>query len=92
MIGEIGQFALILALILAVVQGSLPLVGAARNSAPLMGLASSAAIGQFAFIALAFGATKWCEDRPWFGPWVRRPVCLLIALAGVVWMVERLMQ
>ncbi len=48
-------------------------------------------LGQLAVIALAFGATKWCEDRPWYGPWVRRPVCLLIALAGLVWMVERLM-
>jgi cytochrome c-type biogenesis protein CcmF len=61
MIGEIGQFALILALALAIVQGSLPLIGAARNSAPLMGLGSSAAIGQFAFIALAFGALVWAS-------------------------------
>jgi len=61
MIGEIGQFALILALALALVQGSLPLVGAQRNSAPLMGLGSSAAIAQFAFIALAFGALIWAS-------------------------------
>ena len=40
--------------------------------------------------ALAFGATRWCQDRAWYGPWVRRPACVLIALAGVVWMVERL--
>ncbi|NBV25591.1 MAG: HupE/UreJ family protein [Proteobacteria bacterium] len=49
-------------------------------------------LGQLAVIALAFGATKWCENRPWYGPWVRRPLCLLIALAGVVWMVQRLME
>ncbi len=49
-------------------------------------------LGQLAVIALAFAATKWCEDRAWYGPWVRRPACLLIALAGVVWTVERLMR
>lgn len=49
-------------------------------------------LGQLAVIALAFAATKWCADRAWYGPWVRRPACLLIALAGVVWAVERLMQ
>ena len=48
-------------------------------------------LGQLAVIALALAATKWCEDRAWYGPWVRRPACLLIALAGVVWTVERLM-
>jgi cytochrome c-type biogenesis protein CcmF len=61
MTGEIGQFALILALVLAIVQGSVPLLGAQRNSAPLMGIGSSAAIGQFAFIALAFGALIWAS-------------------------------
>jgi cytochrome c-type biogenesis protein CcmF len=59
MTGEIGQFALILALLLAVIQGTLPLVGAARGSYPLMRLGSSAAIGQFAFIAVAFAALIW---------------------------------
>ena len=49
-------------------------------------------LGQLAVIALAFAATKWCADRAWYGPWVRRPACLLIALAGVVWTVERLMR
>jgi cytochrome c-type biogenesis protein CcmF len=56
MTGEIGQFALILALALALVQGVVPLIGATRGSQPLMAIGSSAAIGQFAFIALAFGA------------------------------------
>lgn len=49
-------------------------------------------LGQLAVIALAFGATKWCEHRSWYGPWVRRPLCLLIALAGIVWMVQRLLE
>ena len=59
MTGEIGQFALILALLLAIVQGTLPLVGAARGSYPLMRLGSSAAIGQFSFIVVAFAALIW---------------------------------
>lgn len=49
-------------------------------------------LGQLALIALAFAATKWCEGRAWYAPWVRRPACLLIALAGAVWTVERLVQ
>lgn len=49
-------------------------------------------LGQLAVIALVFGATRWCVNRRWYDPWVRRPACLFIALAGVVWMVERLMQ
>src|SRR4051812_22899650 len=61
MIGEIGQFALILALALALAQGTVPLIGAARNSRPLMAIGSSAAIGQFGFIALAFGALIWAS-------------------------------
>lgn len=48
-------------------------------------------LGQLAVIALAFAATKWCENRAWYGPWVRRPACLIIALAGMVWTVERLL-
>jgi cytochrome c-type biogenesis protein CcmF len=59
MTGEIGHFALILALALALVQGTLPLVGAQRGSRPMMDLGSSAALGQFAFVALAFGALMW---------------------------------
>ncbi len=47
-------------------------------------------LGQLAVIALAWAATVWCQQREWYGPWVRRPLCLLIALAGVGWTVERL--
>ena len=46
-------------------------------------------LGQLAVIALAWAATVWFQRRDWYGPWVRRPLCLLIALAGVVWTVER---
>jgi len=54
MIPEIGHYAIILALAVALVQAALPLVGAARNDAPLMELGRSAAVAQFGFIALAF--------------------------------------
>ena len=55
MIPEIGHFALILALCLAVVQGVVPLVGAARNNVLLMSVARPAAQGQFLFVIVAFG-------------------------------------
>ena len=59
MIPEIGQFALILALLLALTQGILPIVGAARNVRPWMALARPAAQGQFTFVAIAFGCLAW---------------------------------
>jgi len=55
MIPELGQFALVLALCLALAQGLLPLVGAARGNAAWMAVARPAAQGQFVFVALAFG-------------------------------------
>jgi cytochrome c-type biogenesis protein CcmF len=59
MIPELGQFALILALALALVQGTLPLVGAARRNPGLMAVARPAAQGQFVFVAIAFGCLAW---------------------------------
>ncbi|MEX1204743.1 MAG: cytochrome c biogenesis protein CcsA, partial [Dongiaceae bacterium] len=56
MITEIGHYALILALALALVQGTLPLIGAQRGVAAWMELAPTTAAGQFVFIAVAFGA------------------------------------
>ncbi|MDR1530276.1 MAG: heme lyase CcmF/NrfE family subunit [Burkholderiales bacterium] len=55
MIPEIGQFALILALILALVQGTLPLVGAAQGIPVWMFLSRRTAQGVFFFLILAFG-------------------------------------
>ncbi|MFO6386227.1 hypothetical protein ACLBYN_77505, partial [Pseudomonas aeruginosa] len=55
MIPELGHLALILALCLALVQSSLPLVGAWRGDRQWMSLARPAAWGQFAFLAFAFG-------------------------------------
>ena len=54
MIPEIGHFALILALCVAVVQGSLPIYGAAIGSSTLMSVAKPAARGQFLLVLLAF--------------------------------------
>ncbi len=59
MVPEIGQFALILALLLALTQGILPIVGAARGVPAWMAVARPAAQGQFTFVAIAFGCLAW---------------------------------
>ena len=59
MIPEIGHFALILALSLAVCQGIIPLVGAHRKDAAMMAVGKTAANGQFFFVAFAFGCLVW---------------------------------
>ena len=59
MLPEIGHFALILALALAICQGVLPLVGAHRGDAELMAIARPAAIAQFSFVAFAFGCLTY---------------------------------
>ena len=59
MIPELGHFALILALLLALTQGVLPLVGAARGMRSWMNIARPAAQAQFVLVALAFGCLAW---------------------------------
>jgi cytochrome c-type biogenesis protein CcmF len=59
MIPELGQFALALALCLALVQCVLPIAGAARGNAAWMAVARPAAQGQFVFVAIAFGCLAW---------------------------------
>ncbi|WP_027134844.1 heme lyase CcmF/NrfE family subunit [Geminicoccus roseus] len=59
MIPELGHLALVLALVLACVQGTLPLLAAHRGDAVGMRLAVSSAIGQFVMVSLAFGALTW---------------------------------
>ncbi|HCZ49031.1 MAG TPA: heme lyase NrfEFG subunit NrfE, partial [Gammaproteobacteria bacterium] len=54
MIVEIGHYALVLALFVALVQGSLPLAGAQTGNTAWMALARPAAIAQFALVAIAF--------------------------------------
>ncbi len=55
MLPELGQIALILALLLAAMLASLPLFGAHRQSLPWMQLARPLAFGQLLFIAIAYG-------------------------------------
>ncbi len=55
MIPELGQLALSLALVVALVQGTLPLAGAARGDTAWMGVARPAAQAQALLIAFAFG-------------------------------------
>jgi cytochrome c-type biogenesis protein CcmF len=59
-IAELGHYALMLALGLALIQGSMPIVGARSNDAVLMGIAVPAALAQFVFVAMAFGALAAC--------------------------------
>jgi cytochrome c-type biogenesis protein CcmF len=54
MIPELGHFALILALAVALLQGSLPMIGAARGRAAWMALAEPAALLQLVFVLTAF--------------------------------------
>jgi len=58
-IPEIGHFALILALCVAIVQAFLPLVGAHRRITAWIGLARPAAWTQSALVATAFGCLVW---------------------------------
>ncbi|WP_398304495.1 heme lyase CcmF/NrfE family subunit [Zoogloea sp.] len=55
MIPEIGSFALVLALLVALVQGSLPLIGAQRGVPAWIALARPASSVLFLLIAVAFG-------------------------------------
>src|SRR5438309_4013038 len=56
MITEIGHFALVLALCVALLQAVLPLYGAARGDALLIAWARPAALAQFLIVAIAFVA------------------------------------
>ncbi|BAP44214.1 heme lyase CcmF/NrfE family subunit [Pseudomonas sp. LJDD11] len=55
MLPELGHLAMILALCFALVQASLPLIGAWRGDRLWMSIARPAAWGQFAFLLFAFG-------------------------------------
>ncbi len=56
MIPELGHYALMLALGLALIQGIMPVVGTRTNDPVLMSIAAPAALAQFAFVAIAFTA------------------------------------
>jgi len=59
MIPEIGNFALVLALAIALIQGIVPLAGAARGRVEWMQMARPAAEAQFMFVAFAFACLAW---------------------------------
>src|SRR6476660_8028110 len=63
MIAEFGHYALVLALALALVQASVPIVGARKNDPVLMAVAGPTAIAQLLFVAIAFGALTICYVR-----------------------------
>ena len=56
MIAELGHYALVLALGMALVQGTLPFIGAARRDPILTGVAEPSACAQFLFVTVAFAA------------------------------------
>src|SRR6516165_5175519 len=60
MIPELGHYALMLALGLAFIQGTMPIVGARTNDPVLMSMAAPTALAQFAFVAIAFAALAAC--------------------------------
>ena len=60
MIPELGHYALVLALALALVQAIVPIYGARKGDAVLMGVAGPIAVAQFLFVATSFGALVAC--------------------------------
>ena len=61
MIVETGHYALVLALALALAQFAIPFIGARLNDAALMRVARPAAITQFLFVALSYGALTYAH-------------------------------
>ena len=59
MIPELGHFAMILALLVALVQGTLPLLGASVGAPRLMALARPTARAQALLVAVAFVCLAW---------------------------------
>ncbi|QKJ66065.1 heme lyase CcmF/NrfE family subunit [Deefgea piscis] len=64
MIGELGSFALILALLVAIAQGTLGIWGGIHNNLPLMRVARPAAVLQLLLTSIAFAllATAFLQD------------------------------
>jgi cytochrome c-type biogenesis protein CcmF len=60
MIPELGHYALMLALGLALIQGTMPIVGTRSNDPVLMSMAAPTALAQFFFVAIAFGSLAIC--------------------------------
>ncbi len=63
MIAEVGHYALVLALALALIQSVVPLIGARRRDGTLMAVAEPTALAQFGFVALSFVMLVSCYVR-----------------------------
>lgn len=61
MIVELGHYALVLALALAVIQAVVPIWGTATGDDRLIATAGPTALGQFVFAGLAFAALTWAH-------------------------------
>jgi cytochrome c-type biogenesis protein CcmF len=59
-IAELGHYALILALGLALIQATMPIVGTSTNDTVLMSMAPPLAVAHFIFVAIAFCALGEC--------------------------------
>jgi cytochrome c-type biogenesis protein CcmF len=60
MIAEVGHYALVLALALALIQSVVPLIGARARDGALMAVATPTALAQFGFVALSFAMLVSC--------------------------------
>jgi cytochrome c-type biogenesis protein CcmF len=60
MIPEIGHYALVLALGIALIQALVPAWGARTRDPVLMGVAAATAPAQLLFVAVSFAALTWC--------------------------------
>ncbi len=60
MIAELGHYALMLALGLALIQGTMPIAGTRSDDPALINVAAPAALAQFFFVAMSFGALTIC--------------------------------
>jgi cytochrome c-type biogenesis protein CcmF len=60
MIAEVGHYALVLALALALIQSVVPLIGARTRDGALMSVAIPTALAQFGFVALSFAMLVSC--------------------------------
>ena len=60
MIAEVGHYALVLALALALIQSVVPLIGARLRDGAMMTVAEPTALAQFGFVALSFAMLVSC--------------------------------
>ncbi len=56
MIPELGSFALIIAFVIAILQSTIPLIGAHKNDVAMISVARPAALAQLLFVSIAYAA------------------------------------